>query len=124
MHAGQYLCVCFFDSKSAYSRVSRPVLWQILQHLGLSSMLQAVKHLYDTAAVASSINEQGGEPLESVSGVKKGYPLSPTCLESLLMACTVSCWQWPLLMAWLSGQTYVIDRPGTSRRFLLGVSSP
>ena len=79
IHAGQHLYVCFLDLKSAYDRVSRPVLWQILQRLGLhGSMLQAVKGLYDTATVAVRINGRCGEPLESVSGVRQGCPLSPT----------------------------------------------
>ena len=40
--------------------------------------LQAVRGLYDTATVAVRINGRCGEPLEYVSGVRQGCPLSPT----------------------------------------------
>ena len=44
--AGQCLYICFLDLKSAYDRVSRPVLWQVLQRLGLhGNMLQAIQGL-------------------------------------------------------------------------------
>ena len=77
--AGQCLYICFLDLKSAYDRVSRPVLWQDLQRLGLhGNMLQAIKGLYGSATVAVKINGQQGLPLVSVSGVRQGCPLSPT----------------------------------------------
>ena len=77
--AGQCLYICFLDLKSAYDRVSRPVLWQVLQRLGLhGNMLQAIQGLYGSATVAVKINGQQGLPLVSVSGVRQGCPLSPT----------------------------------------------
>ena len=79
MQAGWCLYICFLDLKSAYDRVSRPVLWQVLQRLGLhGSMLQAIQGLYGSAAVAVKINGRQGLPLVSVSGVRQGCPLSPT----------------------------------------------
>ena len=77
--AGQCLYICFVDLKSAYDRVSRPVLWQVLQRLGLhGNMLQAIQGLCGSATVAVKINGQQGLPLVSVSGVRQGCPLSPT----------------------------------------------
>ena len=79
MQAGRSLYICFLDSKSAYDCVSRPVLWQILQRLGLhGSMLQAIHGLYGSAAVRAKINGRQGLPLVSGSGVRQGCPLSPT----------------------------------------------
>ena len=79
MQAGRCLYICFLDLKSAYDRVSRPVLWQILQRLGLhGSMLQAIQGLYGSATVAVKINGRQGLPLVSVLGVRQGCPLSPT----------------------------------------------
>ena len=79
MQAGRCLYVCFLDLKSAYDRVSRPVLWQVLQRLGLhGSMLQAIQSLYGSATVAMKISGRQGLPLVSVSGVRQGCPLSPT----------------------------------------------
>ena len=67
------------ELKSAYDRVPRPVLWQVLQRLGLhGNMLQAIQGLYGSATVAVKINGQQGLPLVSVSGVRQGCPLSPT----------------------------------------------
>ena len=84
LQAGQCLYVCFLDYKSAYDRVSRPVLWQVVQHLGLySSMLQAIQGLCGLA-VAVTINGRQGLPFMSVSGVRQGCPLSPTL--SVLLA--------------------------------------
>ena len=76
MQAGRCLCICFLDLKSAYDRVSRPVLWQPLGLHG--SMLQAFQGLYGSAIVAVKINGRQGLPLVSVSGVRQGCPLSPT----------------------------------------------
>ena len=75
MQAGRYLYICFWDLKSAYDRVSRPVLWQILQRLGLhGNMLQAIQGLYGSATVAVKIGGRQGLPLVSVSGVAAGLP--------------------------------------------------
>ena len=79
MQAGRCLYICFLDLKSAYDRVSRPVLWQVLQRLGLhGSMLQAIQGLYGLASVAVKINGRQGLPLVSVSGVRQGCLLSST----------------------------------------------
>ena len=76
--------ICFLDLKSAHDRVSRPVLWQVLQRLGLhDSMLQAIQGLYGSATVAVKINGRQGLPLVSVSGVRQGCPPSPTLLGLL-----------------------------------------
>ena len=57
--AGLCRYICFLDLKSAYDRESRPVLWQVLQRLGLhGNMLQAIQGLYGSATVAVKINGQ------------------------------------------------------------------
>ena len=78
MQAGRCRYICSLDLKSAYDRVSRPVVWQILQRLGLhGNMLQAIQGLYGPATVAVKINGRHGLPLVSVSGVQQGCPLNP-----------------------------------------------
>ena len=67
------------DLKSAYDRVSRPLLWLVLQRLGIHGrMLAAIQALYSTATVAVRINGRRGPAMPSLTGVKQGCPLSPT----------------------------------------------
>ena len=44
--SGQPLYTCFIDLKGAYDKVQRPLLWLVLQRLGLPvQMNQAIKSL-------------------------------------------------------------------------------
>ena len=71
--------MAFLDLKAAFDRVSRPLLWQVLAHLGLHGrMLRAVQGLHDTAAVAVRVDGRSGRTLPSRTGVLQGSPLSPT----------------------------------------------
>ena len=75
----QPLFVCFLDLKGAFDRVSRDLLWQSLQRLGLHGrMLAAIRGLYSTATLAVRIQGRQGQAYDSVTGVKQGCPLSPT----------------------------------------------
>ena len=77
--AGQRLYVCFMDLKGAFDRVLRPLLWRVLERLGVHGrMLEALKGLYSTAAVAVRLAGRSGPVLPSRSGVRQGCPLSPT----------------------------------------------
>ena len=75
--ASTWMCA-FLNLMAAYDQVSRPVLLQILKHLGVhSSMWQATTCPYDMSIVAFRISERCEEPLEPVFGVRQGCPLSP-----------------------------------------------
>ena len=78
-HSGQRLYVCFLDLKGAFDRVSRPLLWEALERLGLHGrMLAAVQALYSTASIAVRLQGRAGPAFSSDTGVKQGCPLSPT----------------------------------------------
>ena len=54
------LCICFLNLSGAFASVSRPLLWQALQRLGIhGDMLAAVQSLYATATVAVTVQSQG-----------------------------------------------------------------
>ena len=54
---GQQLYTCFLDLKGAYDRVQRPLLWQVLQRLGVHGpMLAAVQSLYNDSHLTININ--------------------------------------------------------------------
>ena len=75
---GQQLYTCFLDLKGAYDRVQRPLLWQVLQRLGVHGpMLAAVQSLYKDSGLSININGRSGKTVQSHTGVKQG-PLSPT----------------------------------------------
>ena len=76
---GQQLYTCFLDFKGAYDRVQRPLLWQVLQRLGVHGpMLAAVQSLYKDSGLTININGRSGKTVQSHTGVKQGCPLSPT----------------------------------------------
>ena len=78
-HDRSQLFVCMWDLKGAYDRVSRPLLWQVLQRLGVTgAMLGAVQSLYSNASVSVRVAGRHGPALPSRTGVKQGCPLSPT----------------------------------------------
>ena len=76
---GQKLYTCFLDLKGAYDRVQRPLLWQVLQRLGVHGpMLAALQSLYHDSELTININGRVGKTVLSQTGVKQGCPLSPT----------------------------------------------
>ena len=77
--SGQPLYTCFIDLKAAYDKVQRPLLWLVLQRLGLpGQMIQAIKSLYEDCSVTMNIAGWHGQTRASETGVKQGCPLSPT----------------------------------------------
>ena len=61
------------------SRVQRPLLWQLLQRLGVHGvMLRAIQSLYKDSGLTIHINGRRGQTFQSVTGVKQGCPMSPT----------------------------------------------
>lgn len=79
------LFTSFLDLKGAYDRVSRHLLWEALQRLGLhGEMLAAIRSLYADAEYAMHVGGRRGAGVESSIGVKQGCPLSPTLFGLLL----------------------------------------
>ena len=77
--SGQPLYTCFIDLKGAYDKVQRPLLWLVLQRLGMpEQMIQAIKSLYEGCSVTMNIAGWHGQTRASETGVKQGCPLSPT----------------------------------------------
>ena len=71
--------VCFLDLRAAYDRVSRLLLWRVLQRLGIGGrMLAAVQSLYSNCTVAVQVEGRVGPAQQSKTGVRQGCPLSPT----------------------------------------------
>ena len=76
---GKQLYTCFLDLKGAYDRVQRPLLWQVLQRLGVHGpMLAALQSMYKDSGLTIKINGRSGKTVLSQTGVKQGCPLSPT----------------------------------------------
>lgn len=79
IHTAQPLYCCFLDLKGAYDRVQRPLLWQVLQRLGVHGrMLGALQSLYANSTVAMRVGGRTGLRVPSETGVRQGCPLSPT----------------------------------------------
>ena len=77
--ARQPLFCCFLDLEQAYDRVQRPLLWAVLQRLGLhGSMLMALRSFYANPSVAIKVAGRTGGCVPSCTGVRQGCPLSPT----------------------------------------------
>ena len=73
------LYACFLDLKGAYDRVHRPLLWQVLQTLGIhGSMLTALQSMYRDGSLCMHVAGRCGPSVTSHTGVKQGCPLSPT----------------------------------------------
>ena len=78
-HTDKPLYCCFLDLKSAYDRVNRILLWEVLRRLGIDGrVLSAVQSLYDECTVSMNIGGKSGQRFTSHTGVKQGCPLSPT----------------------------------------------
>ena len=76
---GKQVYTCFLDLKGAYDRVQRPLLWQVLQRLGVHGpMLAALQSMYKDSGLTININGRSGKTVLSHTGVKQGCPLSPT----------------------------------------------
>ena len=73
------LFACFPDLKGTYDRVQRPMLWQVLQRLGIhGGMLATIKSVYKDSELMMNINGRVGPAVTSQTGVKQGCPLNPT----------------------------------------------
>lgn len=61
---GKQLHTCFLDLKRAYDWVQRPLLWRVLQRLGLyETMLRAIQSLYKLSGMTIHINGKRGKTL-------------------------------------------------------------
>ena len=75
----QPLLVCFVDLIKAYDTVSRPLLWQVMGHIGVPpQFVAAVRSMYEGVVCQVRIEGCVGPEFESSIGVKQGCPLSPT----------------------------------------------
>ena len=71
------LYLCFLDLKAAYDRVSRPLLWQALQRLGVGGkMLAAIQSLYANSTAAGP----GGPGAAVLHRCQAGLPAEPYAL--------------------------------------------
>ena len=53
--------ICFLNLRAAYDRVSRPLLWRVLQRLGIGGkILAAVQSLYSNSTVAVQVEGRPG----------------------------------------------------------------
>ena len=95
------LYLCFVDLKSAYDRVQWPLLWDLLQRLGVQGrMLGAVQSLYDNWLLSMRVSGFSGEGKTPSMGLQQGCPLSATLfglfidawLASLPGGCSSCCW--------------------------------
>ena len=68
----------FSNLKGAYDSVQRPLLWQVLQRLGIHGVvLRTIQSLYKDSSLTDHINGRRGQTFQSVTGVKQGCPMSP-----------------------------------------------
>ena len=65
------------DQEKAYDRVDRPMLYKILQKVGIpTSMIEAIKTCLKGATSRISVNKHLTEPIPLERGVRQGDPLS------------------------------------------------
>ena len=73
------LYACFVDLRKAYDCVPRPLLWQVMQNIGVPcQFLRAVQSMYDGVSCMVNIGGCLSDPFAACKGVKQGCPLSPT----------------------------------------------
>ena len=78
-HAHEPLYLCFVDLKAAYDKVQWPLIWQVLQRLGIhGSMLTAIQNLYTDCSLAMKIDGFHGDMHSPSVGLRQGCPLSAT----------------------------------------------
>ena len=74
---GKQLYTCFLDHKGAYDRVQRPLLWQVLQRLGIHGvMLKAIQSLYTDSGLTIHI-WQAWQDLSVRHGCEARMPYEP-----------------------------------------------
>ena len=79
LHAGQPLYLCFVDLKAAYDKVQWPLIWQVLEHLGIhGKMLATIQSVYRDTSVAMGIRGHFGSIHSPSVGLRQGCPLSAT----------------------------------------------
>ena len=101
-HSSCPLFCCFFDLKSAYDHVQRPLLWNVLAKLGVHGrMLAAIKSLYQDCTFAINLSGRTGSSYNSLAGVKQGCPLSPTLFGLFLDGLQrFLSWPWARSVQW------------------------
>ena len=73
------LYLCSVDLKSAYDRVQRPLLWDLLQRLGVQGkMMGAVYSLHDNCLLSMRVSGFSGEGNAPPMRLQQGCPLSAT----------------------------------------------
>ena len=73
------LYLCFVDLKSAYDPVQWPLLWDLLQRLGVQGkMMGAVQSLYDNCLLSMRVSGCAGEGKTPSMGLRQGCPLGAT----------------------------------------------
>ncbi len=73
------LYLCFVDLKSAYDRVQWPLLWDLLERLGVQGkILGAVQSLYDNCLLSMRVSGFSGEGKTPSMGLRQGCLLSAT----------------------------------------------
>ena len=78
-HRSQKVYCCFVDFRKAFDSIPRLALFQQLQEIGISDMLQtAILRLYEKVTSRLRTPEGFSDPIQSTIGVKQGCPLSPT----------------------------------------------
>ncbi len=78
-YAHEPLYLCFVDLKAAYDKVQWPLIWQVLQRLGIhGSMLTAIQSLYTDCSLAMKTNGFHGDMHSPSVGLRQGRPLSAT----------------------------------------------
>ena len=89
--ADKPLFCCFLDLKGAYDKVQRPLLWQVLQRLGVTGrMLAALQSMYETASIRVHVQGRAGW-CHLIPDSGKGALLAIHCLAFLPMDCIVTC---------------------------------
>ena len=75
----QPLYLCLVDLKAAYDKVQWPLIWQVLERLGIhGSMLCAIKSVYSGCLLAMKMNNAHGDTQCPSIGLRQGCPLSAT----------------------------------------------
>jgi hypothetical protein len=72
---------CFLNLKGASDRMQRPMLWRVLQRLGIhGGLLAAITIIYKDSKLSMDTNGRIGPAVSSQNGGKQGCPPAPRCL--------------------------------------------